>query len=39
VVGREELLHGDRLHPNAAGARVIADAIWPYLDALARTSV
>jgi acyl-CoA thioesterase-1 len=39
VVGREELLLGDRLHPNAAGARVIADAIWPYLDALARTSV
>jgi acyl-CoA thioesterase I len=39
VVGREELLLGDRLHPNAAGARVIADAIWPYLDALARASV
>jgi acyl-CoA thioesterase I len=39
VVGREELLLGDRLHPNAAGARVLADTLWPYLDALARTSV
>jgi acyl-CoA thioesterase-1 len=36
VVGREELLLGDRVHPNAAGARVIADTIWPYLDPLAR---
>jgi acyl-CoA thioesterase I len=36
VVGREELLLDDRVHPNAAGARVIADAIWPYLDTLAR---
>jgi acyl-CoA thioesterase I len=36
VVGREDLLLGDKIHPNAAGARVIADAIWPYLQTLAR---
>ena len=31
VVGRSELLLPDRLHPNAEGARVIAENIWPYL--------
>jgi acyl-CoA thioesterase-1 len=36
VVGREDLLLDDRIHPNAAGSRVIADAIWPYLLTLAR---
>src|SRR4051812_13800042 len=36
VVGREELLLGDRVHPNAEGARVIADAVWPYLSTVAR---
>jgi acyl-CoA thioesterase I len=39
VVGREDLLLGDRVHPNAAGSRVIADAIWPYLQTLARSLV
>jgi acyl-CoA thioesterase I len=39
VVGREDLLLGDKVHPNAAGSRVIADAIWPYLHALARSLV
>jgi acyl-CoA thioesterase-1 len=24
----------DEIHPNAAGARVIADTVWPYLEAL-----
>jgi acyl-CoA thioesterase I len=37
VVGHEDLLLGDRVHPNAAGSRVIADAIWPYLQTLARS--
>jgi len=30
----------DGFHPNAAGARRIADTVWPYLDPiLARTAV
>jgi hypothetical protein len=29
VVGREEFLLGDRTQPNADGARVTSDAIWP----------
>jgi acyl-CoA thioesterase-1 len=36
IVGRENLLLGDRVHPNAEGARVIADAVWPYLSTVAR---
>ena len=36
IVGRENLLLGDWLHPNAEGARVIADAVWPYLSTVAR---
>ena len=28
----------DAIHPNAAGARRIADTVWPYLDALIRES-
>lgn len=31
IVGNDELNLDDSLHPNAAGHRVIADAIWPYL--------
>jgi acyl-CoA thioesterase-1 len=31
IIGRVELLQRDRLHPNAAGARAMADHIWPYL--------
>jgi lysophospholipase L1-like esterase len=27
------------VHPNATGSRVIADAIWPYLQTLARSLV
>jgi len=38
VVGRDDLLLGDRLHPNAAGVRVIADTIWPYLEAVVRSA-
>ena len=32
VIGHPEMLLPDRIHPNAAGARAIADAIWPYLE-------
>jgi len=31
IVGNDELNLDDTLHPNAAGHRIIADAIWPYL--------
>jgi acyl-CoA thioesterase-1 len=34
VIGRADLLQPDRIHPNAAGARAIADAIWPHLEPL-----
>lgn len=30
------LMQRDRVHPNEAGARVIADAIWPFLEPLLR---
>jgi len=28
------LMQSDRAHPNEAGARAIADLIWPYLEPL-----
>ena len=31
IVGNPDLNLGDGFHPNAAGHRVIADALWPYL--------
>jgi acyl-CoA thioesterase-1 len=31
IIGNEEIDLNDTLHPNAAGHRVIADTIWPYL--------
>jgi acyl-CoA thioesterase I len=31
VIGDPDLMSPDGLHPNAAGARVLADNIWPYL--------
>ena len=34
VIGKPELMQADRAHPNAAGARTIADNIWPYLQPL-----
>ena len=34
VIGNPELMQPDRAHPNAEGARTIADNIWPYLKAL-----
>jgi acyl-CoA thioesterase-1 len=38
VVGKVELNLGDLAHPNAAGMRVIADAMWPYLEPLLQQS-
>jgi acyl-CoA thioesterase-1 len=31
IIGNEEQNLDDTLHPNAAGHKVIADTIWPYL--------
>jgi acyl-CoA thioesterase-1 len=31
VIGNPERMQPDRIHPSAAGARAIADNIWPYL--------
>jgi acyl-CoA thioesterase I len=32
VIGDPTLMQPDHAHPNAAGARAIADKIWPYLE-------
>jgi len=32
VIGNARLMQADRAHPNAEGARAIADVIWPYLE-------
>jgi acyl-CoA thioesterase I len=32
VIGNPRLMQGDHAHPNADGARAIADVIWPYLE-------
>jgi acyl-CoA thioesterase-1 len=32
VIGNSTLMQPDHIHPNAAGARAIADTIWPYLE-------
>jgi acyl-CoA thioesterase-1 len=34
VIGNPQLMQADRAHPNAEGARAIADTIWPYLERL-----
>ena len=34
VIGVPRLMQADRAHPNADGARAIADVIWPYLEKL-----
>jgi acyl-CoA thioesterase-1 len=34
VMTNASLMQNDRAHPNAAGARVIADLIWPHLEPL-----
>ena len=38
VIGNPRLMQPDRAHPNADGARAIADVIWPYLERDARPS-
>jgi acyl-CoA thioesterase-1 len=37
VLGRESLMSADGVHPNAAGARVIADTVLTYLKPLAES--
>jgi acyl-CoA thioesterase-1 len=32
VIGNPRLMQGDHAHPNADGARAIADVIWPHLE-------
>ncbi|HZT77182.1 MAG TPA: arylesterase [Vicinamibacterales bacterium] len=34
VIGNPDLMQPDHAHPNAAGARAIADNVWPYLEAV-----
>jgi acyl-CoA thioesterase-1 len=34
VIGNPEMMQRDRAHPNADGARAIAEKIWPYLHAI-----
>ena len=34
VIGDPALMQTDHAHPNAAGARAIADNIWPYLETI-----
>jgi acyl-CoA thioesterase-1 len=34
VLGNPDLMQSDRIHPNAKGARVIADHVWPHLERL-----
>ncbi len=37
VVGNSRLMQRDQIHPNADGARAMADAIWPYLEQILAT--
>ena len=39
VIGEPRLMQPDRAHPNAEGARAIADVIWPYLEQLLKKPV
>ena len=34
VIGNPRLMQPDHVHPNAAGARVMADHVWPFLELL-----
>ena len=37
VLGNPDLIGADGVHPNAAGARFIAETVWEYLQPMART--
>jgi acyl-CoA thioesterase-1 len=37
VIGNPALMQPDRAHPNAAGARAMAEHVWPYLENLITT--
>jgi acyl-CoA thioesterase-1 len=39
VIGNPRLMLPDHVHPNADGARAIADTIWPYLERILATPV
>src|SRR5471032_597291 len=39
VIGDSRLMQADRAHPNADGARAIADIIWPYLERMLSTPI
>ena len=39
VIGREGMMQRDHIHPTVAGARAIADNIWPHVKALVETLV
>jgi acyl-CoA thioesterase-1 len=37
IIADQKMMQPDRAHPNAAGARAIAEMIWPYLNTLLDT--
>jgi acyl-CoA thioesterase-1 len=39
ILGDARLMQGDYAHPNAEGARAIADVIWPYLERMLAAGV
>lgn len=39
VIGDPSLMSPDGVHPNAAGAKVLADNIWPYLLPVAQSAI
>jgi acyl-CoA thioesterase-1 len=39
VIGNPRLMQADHVHPNADGARAIADIIWPYLEEVLKNPI